>query len=64
MLHDKSNKINIKLNYVKDMLRRGALKLHYMETNEHIVDVLMKTIEGLKFEYFKKILGVIQNENS
>ena len=33
-----------------------------MKTNEHIADVLTKPLARVKFEYFREILGVIQNE--
>ena len=41
MFHDSSNHIEIKYNYIKDMVQRGAVKLQYVATYEPIADVLM-----------------------
>ena len=61
-LHDKSKHIEIKFQYIRDMVQRGAVKLQYMEINEKIVDVLTKPLERMKLEYFRERIGVIQNE--
>ena len=41
------------------MMQRGAVKLQYMATEDQITDVLTKPLARVKFEYFIKILGVI-----
>ena len=38
------------------------MKLQYVATEEHIVDVLTKPLSKVKFEYFRKKLGVLQIE--
>ena len=38
------------------------MKLRYVVTNEHIVDVLTKPLARLMFEYFREKLGVLQIE--
>ena len=52
MLHDKSKYIEIKYQYIKDMVQRGALKLQYVPIEEQVVDVLTKTLFQVKFEHF------------
>ena len=49
VLHDKSK-------------HKGSMKLQYVEMDKKIVDVLIKTLAIVKFEYFREILGVIQNK--
>ena len=44
------------------MVQRGAVKLEYVATGEHIVDVLIKPLARVKFEYFMENLGVLQIE--
>ena len=44
------------------MVQRGAVKLQYVATDEQIADVLTKPLARVKFEYFKKNLGVLQIE--
>ena len=40
------------------------MKLQYVVMEEHIVDVLMKPLVRVKFEYFREKLGVLQIEVS
>ena len=51
VFHDKSKHINIQYHYIKDMVQRGAVKLEYVATDEHIANVLTKPLARLKFEY-------------
>ena len=60
MFHDKSKHIEIRYHYIRDMVQRGAVKLQYVATEEHIADVLMKLLARMKFEYVKEKLGVLQ----
>ena len=62
VFHDNFRHIEIKFHYIRDMVKRGVVKLQYVETDEKIADVLAKPLERVKFEYFKEIPGVIQNE--
>ena len=41
------------------MVQRGAVKLQYVATDEQIVDVLMKPLARVKFEYVREKLGVL-----
>ena len=59
MFHDKSKNIEIKFHYIKDMVQRGAMKLRCMAMDEQIANVLTKSLAKVKFEYFRKRLGVI-----
>ena len=59
MFHDKSKHIEIKYHYIMDMVQRGAVKLQYVATEEHIADVLTKPLVRVKFEYFRETLGMI-----
>ena len=49
MFHDKLNHIEIKYHYMRDMVYRGAVKLHYVVTKEQIADVLTKQLARVKF---------------
>ena len=60
VFHDKLNHIEIKYHYIRDMIQRGAVKLHYVVMDEQIVDVLTKPLARVKFEYFRENLGVLQ----
>ena len=64
MFHDKSKHIEIKYHYIRDMVQRRAVKLQYVAMEEHIADLLMKTLARVKYEYFREKLGVLQTEIS
>ena len=42
VFHDKSKHIEIRYFYITDMVEKGAIKLHYVSTNEQVSDVLTK----------------------
>ena len=46
------------------MVQRGAVKLQYVATEEHIADVLTKPLARLNFKFFREKLGVLQIEVS
>ena len=56
VFHDKSKHIEIKYHYIRDMVQRGLVKLQYVVMDEQIVDVLMKPLAKVKFEYFRMLL--------
>ena len=60
VFHDKSNNIEIKYHYIKEMVQRGVVKLQYVATDEQIADVLTKPLARVNFEYFREKLGVHQ----
>ena len=57
----KSQSIEIKYHYIRDMVHMGAVKLHYVAMEEHIIDVLTKPLSRVKFEYFREKLGVLRS---
>ena len=62
VFHDKLKHIDIKYHYIRYMVQKGALKLQYVATEDQIVDVLMKPLARVKFEYFREKLGVLHIE--
>ena len=64
VFHENLKHIEIKYHYIRDMVQRGAVKLQYVATEEHIADVLIKALARVKFEYFREKLGVLQIEVS
>jgi hypothetical protein len=59
VFHDKSKHIEIKYQYIRNMVEKGAVELHYIATDEQIADVLTKPLSRVKLEYFKDKLGVV-----
>ena len=52
VFHDRSKQIEIRYFYLRDMTQKGAIKLQYVSTDEHVADVLMKLLSRVKLEYF------------
>ena len=59
VFHDKSKHIEIKYQYIRDMVEKGVVKLQYIATDEQVADVLTKPLSKVKFEYFRDKLGVV-----
>ena len=59
VFHDKSKHIEIKYQYIRDMVEKGVVELLYIATEEQIADVLTKPLSRLKLEYFRDKLGVV-----
>jgi len=59
VFHDKLEHIEIRYHYICDMVQRGAIKLHYVGTDEQVADVLTKPLSCVKFEHFRDKLGIV-----
>ena len=53
VFHDKSKHIEIWYFYIRDMVQKGSIKIHYVSTDKQVVDVLTKPLSWVKFEYFR-----------
>jgi hypothetical protein len=45
----RSKHFDIKLHFVREVLQRGAVKLHFCPTDKNIADLLTKAISNIKF---------------
>ena len=62
MFHEKSKHIEIKYQYICDIVEKGDVKLRYVATDEKVADVLTKSLSKVKFEYFRDKLGVVPHK--
>jgi hypothetical protein len=62
VFHDRSKHIEICYHFICDMVQRGALKLQYISTNEHVADVLTKLLSRVKFEHFRDKVGIVRKD--
>ena len=61
MFNDKSKHIEMKYHFIRDMVQKGMVKLQYVSTEEHIVDVMTKPLSVMKFRHFQDKLGMVEN---
>jgi hypothetical protein len=59
---NKSKHTEIKYQYIRDMVEKGAMKLHFVTTNEQVTDVFTKSLSKVKFEYIRDKLGVVPHK--
>ena len=52
VFHDKSKHIEVIYHFIRNMVHKGAIKLKYVPTKEQVADVLNKSLDHVKFEYF------------
>ena len=51
--------IEIKYQYIRDMVEKGTVKLQYVSIDEQVADVLTKSLSKVKFVYYRDKLGVV-----
>ena len=61
VFHDQSKHIEIRYNFIRDYVKRGAVMLQYISTNEQVADILTKSLGRGNFVFFRDKLGVVQN---
>ena len=61
VFHDKSKHIEIKYHFIVYKIHKGAVKLQYIFTNEHVANILTKPLVKGKFAFFKDKLGVVED---
>ena len=59
VFHDKTKHIDIRYHFIRDMVQKGAVKLKYVPTEEHVADVLTNPLAHVKFEYFQENIGLV-----
>ena len=59
VFHEKSKHIEIRYNYIRDMVQRGVVRLHHISTDEQIANTLTKAFPKGMFLVFREKLGLI-----
>jgi hypothetical protein len=61
VFHDKSKHIEMKYNFIKDMVQRRTIKLQYIRIDEQITNILTKPMSLGNFVCFRDKLGMAEN---
>ena len=54
MFHDLSKNIDIMYHFILDMVQRGVMRLHHIETDEQVADILTKPLGKVRFLGFRE----------
>jgi hypothetical protein len=61
VFHDRSKHIEIRYHFIQDRIQKGAMKLHYISTDEKVAYILSKPFEKWKFVFFIDSILVVHN---
>jgi hypothetical protein len=61
VFHDQSKHIEIRDQFIRDYVQRGAVQLQCIPTDEQVADILTKSLTKGKFIKFRDKLGVVKN---
>eukprot|EP00253_Pinus_taeda_P027261 PITA_27261 len=54
IFHDRSKHIDIRYQFIRDMVQRGAIRLHHIGIDEQVADILMNPLGKVKFLTFQE----------
>ena len=58
VFREKSKHIEIRYHFIQSKVKKGAVKLQYIYTNEQVADILTKALMKGKCVYFRDKIGV------
>jgi hypothetical protein len=61
LFHDRSKHIEMRYQYVRDMVQKNILNIKYVPAAEQIAYIFTKPLSLTKFVYFRDKLGVAKN---
>lgn len=59
--HKRCKHIDVKYNFIKEKYAQKLIDLQYVCTDNQLADILTKALCRVKFQYFRKKIGVIEN---
>jgi hypothetical protein len=60
--HNAMKHVDIKYHYTRSLVDANRLVVKHVGTNEQTADIFTKALERVKFEKFRKMLGVVKHE--
>jgi hypothetical protein len=64
VMHSKTKHIPIKYHFLREQVTEHNVKLEYIGTKEHVVDIFTKPLPREVFEYLRQKLGVVPMPSS
>ena len=56
VFHDKTNHIEVRYHFIRDMVQKGFVNIKYVSTKEQVADMLTKPLDCVKFDTFETSL--------
>ena len=56
--HSKSKHIEIRYHFIRDLVEEKIVSLEFINTNNQKVDIFTKPLDGSRFEFLCKTIGV------
>jgi hypothetical protein len=63
VFHERSKHIEMRYHYVRDIVQKNILSIHYVPTVEQTTDILTKPMSLKKFVHFQDNLGIAKNSS-
>lgn len=60
--HKRMKHIDIKYNFIREVIRNGKIKIVYIPTADQLADMMTKALPRVKFEYLKSKIGCLIEE--
>ena len=61
--HFKTKHIEIRYHFIRDHIRRGEIKLKYVNTHDNLVDIFTKPLDEARFRELRHELNIIDSSN-
>jgi hypothetical protein len=58
MFHERTKHIDVKYHYVREVIAEGRLKVPKISTHDNSVDMMTKSVPGVKFELCLSLVGI------
>ena len=56
MYHDRTKHVDVKYDFIQDIIKSKAIAIEKISTNENVADILTKAVE--KFNYCLQLLNI------
>ena len=56
--HSRTKYINIRYNFIRDLVDSNVLTLEFVETGNQLADIFAKALDFVRFEFQRKSLGI------
>jgi hypothetical protein len=56
--HSRTNHIDIRHHFIKNLVESKIVSLEHVNTEHPLVDLFIKSLNGLRFEFLRKVIGI------